>query len=203
MKTTLIFRPALLLSTLALLTPLAYADESTHVPVGDTKMAEMFQKAEAAAQPGEAHKLLATLAGDWHADVKCWMPGQAEPAANQGKSEAKMILGDRFLHEEFSGEFMGKSFKGIGITGYDNVTKKYTSIWLDDMSTSIMKTEGTPDDTGKVITFTGDMVCPAEGKEKPVKIVITIVSPEKHIFEMHDPSLGEKSKTMEITYTKK
>ena len=37
-------------------------------------------------------------------------------------------------------------------------------------------------------------------KNMTMKQVIRIVSPDTHVFEMHDPSKGEHSKTMEITY---
>ena len=48
------------------------------------------------------------------------------------------------------------------------------------------------------------MDCPMTGeKDMPVKQVLRIISPDKHVFEMHDPRKGEKSKTMEITYTRK
>lgn len=170
----------------------------------DPKMAEMMKKAEEAGTPGKEHKLLNDLfAGSWSADVKCWMPGKTEPIANTGSSKAEMILNGRFLREEFTGEFMGKPFRGIGITGYDKTSKKFTNVWMDDMSTAILVTEGSSDDDGKTLTFTGKMTCPAEGTEKPVKLVIKITDTNKHTFEMHDPSLGEKSKTMEITYIKK
>jgi predicted protein tyrosine phosphatase len=40
-------------------------------------------------------------------------------------------------------------------------------------------------------------------KGKEVRLVTRIISPNKHIFEMHDVALGEKSKVMEITYVRK
>ena len=36
-----------------------------------------------------------------------------------------------------------------------------------------------------------------------MKQVLLIVSQDKHVFEMHDPTKGSDSKTMEITYTRK
>jgi hypothetical protein len=39
-------------------------------------------------------------------------------------------------------------------------------------------------------------------KNMTMKQVIRIVSPDTHVFEMHDPSKGGHSKTMEITYTR-
>jgi hypothetical protein len=40
-------------------------------------------------------------------------------------------------------------------------------------------------------------------KDKPVKYILRILSPEKHVLEMYDVSLGDKGKMGEITYTKK
>ena len=60
------------------------------------------------------------------------------------------------------------------------------------------------DADGKVFTFTGKLDDPMTGeKDKTVKYIVRLISPEKRVFEMHDPSLGQKSKTGEITYTKK
>ena len=39
-------------------------------------------------------------------------------------------------------------------------------------------------------------------KNMTMKQVIRIISPERHVFEMHDPSKGGNSKMMEITYTR-
>ena len=99
---------------------------------------------------------------------------------------------------------MGKPFHGIGFTGYDNVRQKYNSVWIDDMSTTILVSEGDADPDGKVITFDGDYACPMTGeKHKETRQIYLIISSNKHIFEMHDPARGDNAKTMEITYTRK
>jgi len=55
-----------------------------------------------------------------------------------------------------------------------------------------------------VITLEGKYDCPVTGeKDKASKLIYRIISRDKHVFEMHDPSKGDKSKTMEITYTRK
>jgi len=64
--------------------------------------------------------------------------------------------------------------------------------------------EGRATDGGKVITLEGKYDCPVTGeKDKASKLIYRIISRDKHVFEMHDPSKGDKSKTMEITYTRK
>ena len=99
---------------------------------------------------------------------------------------------------------MGKPFRGMSLTGYDNFKQRYNTVWVDDMHTSVVTAEGQAQDGGKVITLEGKYDCPMTGqKNMTMKQVIRIVSPDSHIFEMHDPSKGDHSKMMEITYTKK
>jgi len=39
-------------------------------------------------------------------------------------------------------------------------------------------------------------------KNMTMKQVIRMIGPDTRVFEMHDPSKGDQSKTMEITYTR-
>jgi hypothetical protein len=165
---------------------------------------EIMKKVEAAGKVGPAHKKLESLVGNWSAEVKSWMVPDAPPMVSKATTKSSWVMEGRFVREEFKGEMMGKPFNGMGLTGYDNQKQKYNSFWVDDMSTAIFTSEGTATDDGKVITFNGKMDCPMTGeKDMAVTQVLRIISPDKHVFEMHDPSKGEKSKTMEITYTRK
>ena len=99
----------------------------------------------------------------------------------------------------------GNEHRGLEpLVGYDNLKKKSVNSWVDDMSTAIFTAEGTSDDGGKTIVFESTADCPMTGeKDAPVKQVLRILGPDKHIFEMHDPRRGENSRKMEITYTRK
>jgi len=167
-------------------------------------MEEMMKKAEAAGKPGPAHKALDSLVGEWNIEGQCWMSPDGPPTVNKGTASVRWILDGRFVQEDFKGEFMGKTFQGIGITGYDNMKKKYIGSWIDSMSTGMFISEGTADAEGKEFTFQGKMDDPMTGqRNKPYKFVVRILDPNKHTFEMHDLTLGDKSKTMEMTYTRK
>lgn len=170
----------------------------------DMDPAAMMKKMAAAGQPGAGHKALEPLVGEWNAEVKSYMSPTGEPMVTKGTSKAEWFMNGRFVREEFSGEMMGKPFRGVSVTGYDNLKGKYNTAWIDDMSTSIHTSLGTVSEDGKVITFEGRMDCPmTEEKDMPVRQVLRILSPDKHVFEMHDPRKGADSKTMEITYTRK
>jgi hypothetical protein len=87
--------------------------------------------------PGTPHKVLASMAGSWITKTKGWMEPDKPPMESKGTCEQKMLLGGRFLQQEYSGDMMGSPFTGIGVTGYDNHTKKYVSTWMDSMGTGI------------------------------------------------------------------
>jgi hypothetical protein len=166
--------------------------------------AAMMQKMEELGRPGPEHKALDVLVGDWNVQGRCWMEPGGTPTEQKGTASVKWILNGRFLQEDFNSEFMGKPFKGISVTGYDNMKKKYVGTWIDDMATGIFVTEGTASDGGKVFTFEGKMNDPMTGeKDKPMKYVVRVIDQNKHVAEMHDLSRGANSKAMEMTYTRR
>jgi len=165
---------------------------------------EMMKKWMEIASPGPEHKAMEGWAGEWDVASKWRMAPDAPPTESKGTSKVHPILGGRFMQEDHSGEMMGMPFTGIGITGYDNMKKKYVSFWIDSGGTGMFTSEGTADSSGKVLTFEGKMDDPMTGeKDKPMKFIVRIVDANKHTFEMHDLSKGEKSLCGEMTYTRK
>ena len=45
-------------------------------------------------------------------------------------------------------------FEGMGIVGYDNLLKKFVSVWIDNMGTGLMPGTGTYDAATKTYTYT-------------------------------------------------
>jgi hypothetical protein len=118
---------------------------------------------------------------------------------SEGKAERKMILGGRVLHEHAKSEFMGQPFEGIGLTGYDNVTERYWSTWIDNVSTGLSVTHGqwNEDGTG---TFEGETADPQTGEMEPMRIEVHMEG-KREIYEFFMPQPdGEAVKTMEILY---
>ena len=156
--------------------------------------------------PGAQHKMLEESVGTWDAEVKMWMNGPSgEPMVSKGTSEQKIILGGRYLQQDFTGEMMGQSFTGTGFTGYDNFKKKYVSFWIDNMSTGMSTMDGALDKDGKSVTMWGRMDEPATGqKDKKVKYVTRFVDKDTQVFETYDvTSFGDKKPIMEITYKRR
>ena len=161
-------------------------------------MADLMAKASS---PGPNHERLQKLAGEWSLTVRwTWDPSQA---MQETKSTAVItsLMDGRYSQEQTSGEMQGKPFQGMGLTGYDNVLKKYVSVWIDNMGTGIMSSQGTPDATGSIVNWTGESSDPMTGKTSKFRMVTRFQDDDHHVFEMYIKSPeGKEYKTMEIAY---
>jgi hypothetical protein len=159
-----------------------------------------------AATPNERHKDLARFAGTWDTRSAFWVEGgEKPPAESEGTAVFTWALGERFLKQEFNGEFMGQPMAGIGYIGYDNVKKVYTQFWIDNTSTAMYTAEGDYDSTGAILTLHGTMDEPATGEmNKPVKYVVRHIDKYRWVYELHDMSFPEpNTKVGEILYTRR
>ena len=172
-------------------------------PEKETDMQKMMQTYEKLARPGEPHKQLASLAGSWTTRTRFWMEPSAPPTESTGTCEQKMLLDGRYLQQECTGEMMGQPFTGIGVTGYDNHTKKYVSTWIDSLGTGIFLMEGTASPDGKTITLTGGHEDPIEAHMEH-RAVWKLEDRNRQIFELYGTGKdGKEMKMMEIAYTRK
>jgi hypothetical protein len=158
-----------------------------------------------AGTPGEFHKALEPLNGDWTTESTFWMAPGAEAQQSKGECKRKWILGGRFLEEKVTGSFGGMSFEGFGLLGYDNLKKQYVDVWVDSMSTMILSTTGSTDETRKTFTFTGQYDDPMTGqKNKSMRLVHKIQGPDKHTMLMYETGPdGKEFKSMEMVFTRK
>ncbi|MEW6071395.1 MAG: DUF1579 domain-containing protein [Planctomycetota bacterium] len=117
---------------------------------------EFLKAMEAAAALRPEHAEIAKTAGTWDVENKMTMQPGAEPVSFSGTSTNRMVLGGRYLVEEYKSELMGMPFEGILILGYDNLADEYVSIWFDNMSTWPSIARGKKQTDGKVVQ-TGEM----------------------------------------------
>jgi hypothetical protein len=167
---------------------------------------EMMKRWQEAMTPGPQHKMLEESVGTWDAEVKMWMNGPTgEPTVSKGTSENKMVLGGRYLQQDFTSEMMGQPFVGTGVTGYDNFKKKYVGSWIDNMSTGLATMEGVLDKDGKSVTMWGKMDDPMTGaKDKKIKYVTRFADKDTQVFESYDvTAFGDKMPTMQIPYKRR
>lgn len=177
----------------------------------DADMAKMMESWKKASTPAEGHAKLAPIAGKWTYVTKARMTPDEPFHESTGKAEYKWTLGRRFLMQEIKGNpspddaMMGGPFEGFGMLGYDNMTKKYISVWTDNMSTGMMTSEGTADGSGKTFTFTTEegYICPMSGQLEKPRTVLKMIGEDKLVFEMHNKGPdGKEFMNLEVTYAR-
>jgi hypothetical protein len=153
-----------------------------------------------AATPNENHKLLEHFVGNWDVTTKIYMG--PEPTVSKGRSTSMMILAGRFVTDEFHGDMMNMPFEGHGVTGYDNIKKKFVGGWVDNMGTGIFVHEGTYDPAKKEFTFLGEFAAPTGGVIKS-RMVIVLDNPDQHRTTMyHTVKDQPEMKVMELVYNR-
>jgi hypothetical protein len=155
----------------------------------------------AAAAPGPVHAFLAAKAGNWNVTVTMWTQPGAEPGVSTVTSKTEMVLGGRQMKEEFTGEFFGMPFSGIGYTGYNNSTGMVTAIWMDNMSTGTMVMTGKYGQAGDPLETSGQMFDPVSGKDMTMRSVTTWKSNDEFttVYYVVMEGMGE-FKSMEMVY---
>lgn len=164
---------------------------------------ETFQ---AIAGLGEEHARLRPFAGTFSAEVRFWM-GPGEPVISTGTMVNAFILDGRFLRQKFQGDPMPggapgmNAFAGEGYIGYNNVDKRYESVWVDNASTLIQVESGQVDEAGREWNFYSTLTNPHRGGPMEKRTILTLVDEDHHTMELwfRDPD-GPEVKAMEIRY---
>jgi hypothetical protein len=150
---------------------------------------------------GEQHAWLATLAGSWTFTGTFWMGPEGPPTTSSGTAERTLIHGGRVLVETVRTEFEGQPFEGQGMTGFDNVTKRWWSTWTDTMSTGLMTSVGTCREGRCEFEMTGPD--PLTGGMSSTRGTSEHNGDrELHTSWAKGPD-GKEWKTMELVYTRK
>jgi hypothetical protein len=196
----------LILSILSLLiVPLSFAGDMAQDPTTMTEEQKaIMANMQDYSTPNENHTLLATLAGNWDAEVSHWMDPKGEAMNSPSTATATIIHGGRFLEQKFSGTFQGQPYEGRGVMGYDNIQKVFQEIWFDNFGTGIMTSSGTYNAETKTITEEGMMSCPITNTARWHRSVTTLVDTDHYTYEifMKDVQSGEEYRSMLIKYSR-
>jgi hypothetical protein len=170
-------------------------------PAMDPAMMEAMMKA---GQPGDPHKKLDGMVGNWDTKATFWMMPGMDPMTSMGTSANQWVMGGRYLEQRYKGDMAGMAFEGVGYSGYDNVKKQYWGTWMDNMSTAMMTSTGSASADGKTWEFTATMSDPMTGKDSTANEKITVIDADHHTMEMWVPGPdGKMFKNMEINYSRK
>lgn len=177
---------------------------SAMAEMADADPDAMMEAWASANAPGKQHEWLSHFVGSWDTTSKFWMDPAAPPMESTGTAQAKMILGGRYVMEEFSGDMMGQPFQGLGITGYDKLRKQFVSTWMDSMSTAIITMHGSMSMDGSSIALFGELDDAMTGEVgKPVKWVSRIIDKDHHVAEAWEVSYDEPFMVMQIEYRRR
>ncbi len=182
----------------------AHKSGAMHEPqtkIGDAPEMDMMAEMAKLATPGEHHKALGIMVGEWNAKTSFLMSADAPPMESTGKMTVKWVLGKRYLHSNMKiADFMGQPFEGIGYTGYDIAHKEYISSWMDTMSTKITVMTG-GEEEGDALVMYGTST--TSMGDNPMKIVTSFTDENTWVDTFYDklPD-SEWFQSGTITYTR-
>ncbi|MBK9098895.1 MAG: DUF1579 domain-containing protein [bacterium] len=152
--------------------------------------------------PGPMHEMLAKSAGDWKTTSKFWMDPAGEPMITEGNGKTEMILGGRYQKMTHNSTMMGMQTEGISITGYDNATQEFTTIWIDNVGTGTAIAKGKYDESTNSIVLYGTMVDPMSKQEMKFREILKFLDDDHHLLEMFIVYNNEEFKSMEIEFVR-
>lgn len=178
----------------------ASAENATSPKVPDPQMEAWIK----ASTPGDEHKLLQQYVGTWNTTTTFWMKPGEQPQTSTGTAQFESIFGGRFVKQTVKGTAMGQPFEGMGVSGYDNIKKHYTSVWMDSMGTSTTIGTGQLNAEKTAITDEGTMSCPmTPSGTRSYRAVWGVPVNNSFKYEMYGPDeTGKEFKMMEVAYKK-
>jgi hypothetical protein len=191
----------------------ATENEQRTTTASDPFTPEMMEQMMALGRPGENHKLLADTVGTWSYVVRMWMDGDTskKPQESTGTATRRAVMDGRYFIMDAKGQMempgpdgkpMKMNFEGMALEGYDNVRKKFFGVWIDNMSTGKMVSEGEHNPADNTLVFHGDYE-PVPGVRYKVREVIKYTDKNSHSMEWFEDRGQGEMKTMEIVYTRK
>ncbi len=155
------------------------------------------------ATPSAMHKWIASLNGNWEADITSYM-NPASPEKSKGTAVYNSVLNGLFQEGTMSASMMGMPFEGRSWMGYDNSKKKFVCTWIDNMGSGVVVMTGTFDETGKTLTLKGTQTDPFSGKDTEIKEVMKVVDDNNYTMEMYGAGPdGKEIKFMDAAYKRK
>jgi hypothetical protein len=188
--------------TLTLCAALLMAGQIAFAKTDEEKQAEIAKSVQNYQTPGDAHKVLAGMAGKWRYEAKSWNAEGAKPAEAKGTTTLKMILNGRFLQHEM--KLKKEKFEGIALYGYNKMKEEFESLWIDNMSTGFTLGRGKNEGGGKVIKQSGETSNPfVMDKDQEFRNEWKIIDKDNMIFSMFSTGNvegGSEFKVFEMIY---
>lgn len=174
------------------------AQQTSTVP--NDQQDKAMQALADAAKPGPIHAQLMKRAGDY-TTTETYSASGVAPQQSSGTARLKSILGGRFLEEENSGDSFGQPYAGLRLYGYNNGSKQYEAIWIYNGSTAFLVLDGTSDDNGKTVRYSGAFLGPG-GQRQTLRVTITQQDDDHFTVKLLGEAPGGAMSTLETVYTR-
>lgn len=178
----------------------AQQQQQPNAPALTDAQQQAMQALAEQAQPGPAHAELMKRAGDYTTTETYYAPG-VNSQQFTGTAKLKSILGGRFLEEENSGDSLGQPYAGLRLYGYNNGTKQYEAIWIYNGSTAFLVLDGSSDDNGKIVRYSGAFLGPGGGRQT-LRVTITQQDADHFVVKLLGEGPNNATSTLETTYTR-
>jgi hypothetical protein len=154
-------------------------------------------------KPSAAHKRLASEVGIWKGIMLSWIDTSGIPVKAAALYEISMQLNGLYQDTKFTSTYMNKPYKGYSLTGFNNSKKEYESIWVDDISSGMLKMTGFYDEGLNTYNYKGIQTDPLTGLDTEIRQEMKFTSPNSFTLTMYTISPdGKDFKFMEGTFIK-
>jgi hypothetical protein len=151
-------------------------------------------------KPGPAHAKLQPLVGEWSFAARMWTDPAQSPAEFTGNVSRKWIMGNRFVQETIKGEFDGKPFEGMGLWGYDDAQKKYTTMHACGLAGKIINATCEYNDASRKFQSVSQERCPVTGQLTECREETVLISADRMVMTKFASADGKEVKVMEIVF---
>jgi len=172
------------------------------------ELSDIQRRMREAAELGEGHALLRSLAGEWEELLKLWPSPGAEAMITEGRASAHMILDGRFLWLESNVSLPGQETGSVILMGFDGRSGEFTTLGMDASATYWVTGRGTYDQSVRTITMSGTDYQPIIGHVQEYDFVLRLVDESTFVWEvwfkdeMHTRG-GAPHKMVEITFNRR
>lgn len=144
---------------------------------------------------------LAALAGTWNVKQSLWLKHGEPPQVDSGTAEFILELGGRALRQDLRVD-SSTPFQGVGITGYDNVTRTWFTSWTDVGYTDLMLLRGVRDEGASTWRFSGTMH-DVDGATIPTREELTLLDKDHLIARYYETKQGREALVVQLEYSRR
>lgn len=161
--------------------------------------AERLEALKRMSTPGVEHSRLARREGSYATVTRHFAAAGAAGAEVTGKAELRMILGGRFLHEEYRSDRTGGP-EGARLLAFDGTLGRYQAAWATAGSTALVHLEGEAQEGGALLVLRGTLH-DADKEPLSLRVHIREVDPDRFLVVVGGDERGQGPR-QETLYTR-